>query len=85
MEEFESIPDGSGTPVESGKFVLDDDFELLPSEEIELGEYRDQGEYYDLRLSVDGNVVIDEVLDPNERLTIEVLDSETVNVERVFV
>ncbi|WP_143085734.1 hypothetical protein [Halogranum rubrum] len=85
LGEFEHIPDGRGTPVESGTYAFNDEFELAPAEEVKLREYRKPGEHYNLVLIIDGNVVVDEFLDGYEGLTIEILDAETVNVERYFI
>jgi len=82
---FESTPDGPGTAVESGEFVLNDSFELSQSETIELKEYRTPGEHYDFLMSVDGNVVLEDLLNPNEGIEIRILDSESVDVERTVV
>ncbi len=85
LGEFEHIPDGGGTPVESGTYVFNDEFELAPAEKIKLREYRKPGEHYNFVLIIDGNLVIDEVLDASEGLTIEILDAETVDIERTFI
>ncbi|WP_380678124.1 hypothetical protein [Salinigranum sp. GCM10025319] len=85
LEEFEHIPDGGGTPVESGTYVFNDEFELAPAEEVKLREYRKPGEHYNFVLFIDGNVVVDEFLDAYEGLTIEILDSETVDTQRTFI
>jgi hypothetical protein len=85
LGEFERIPDGSGTPVESGKYILDDKFELAPAEEVALRAYRQPGEHYDFVLTLDGNVVVSEFLDSSEGLTIDIVDAETVEIERTFV
>jgi len=85
LGEFEYIPDGGGTPVESGTYVFNDEFELAPAEEAKLREYRKPGEHYDFVLTIDGNVVIDEFLDGYEGLTIEIKDAETVDIQRTFI
>lgn len=85
LGQFEFIPDGGGTPIESGTFVLNDEFKLAPAEEIRLREYRTPGEHYNFVLIVDRNVVIDEFLDYSEGLTIEIFDSETVETQRTYI
>lgn len=85
LGEFEHIPDGGGTPVESGTYIFNDEFELEPAEEVKLREYRKPGEHYNFVLIIDGNVVVDEFLDGSEGLTIEILDAEMVDIERTFI
>lgn len=85
LGEFSSIPDGTGTPVESGSFVLNKGFELSASESIDLGEHRESGEHYKLVLKLNGNIVIDEFLDSYEGLTIKIVGDETVEIEHVFI
>lgn len=85
LGEFESIPDGGGTPIESGTFILNDEFDLAPAEEVQLREYREPGEHYKFVLIIGGDVVMDEFLDAGEGLTIEIVNAKNVNIQRSFV
>lgn len=85
LGEFKSVPDGVGTPIKSGKFAVNSEFKLTPTEEVKLREHRKPGEHYNFVLTIDGNIVVDEVLDGSEGLTITISGAETVDIQRTYV
>lgn len=81
LAKIESVPDGPGTPVESGEFALNKQFELAGSKALRLSEHREVGEDYNLFLSVDGNVVVDELLTAYSGLTVKIFGSEDIETQ----